>query len=269
MAADAKGHHQVPQTSEVPCVYYNYSALPPPSARMSRRPRQIIADRILDACRLCASLGPSNGGALLILWKNGRERARCEEGVYLKRLNGAARGGVECDMYSCVAAVELCVYRRGVSRWLVCVGLPYFIARPSPTYQRLVGQSVTMTCDAGGDPPPQLSWIKVSRTPHYPPIHRIIYDTSSHAFEVQIDTSSHGGGVRWRWVCLALRTHLTLYFGILYLSIFCVVMFLFSLRTSDAFIINKIIVIVIVNPNPNNSKSDPNLILYVLSLIHI
>ena len=28
------------------------------------------------------------------------------------------------------------------------------------------------------------------------------YDTSSHAFEVQIDTSSHGRGVGWQWVCL-------------------------------------------------------------------
>jgi len=32
-----------------------------------------------------------------------------------------------------------------------------------------------------------------------------LHDTSSHAFEVQIDTSSHGGGVRWRYVCLAAR----------------------------------------------------------------
>jgi len=32
-----------------------------------------------------------------------------------------------------------------------------------------------------------------------------LYDTSSHAFEVQIDTSSHGGAVRWRWICIAAR----------------------------------------------------------------
>jgi len=38
-----------------------------------------------------------------------------------------------------------------------------------------------------------------------------LYDASSHAFEVQIDTSSHGGEVRWRWMCLAARgeDHLT------------------------------------------------------------
>jgi len=38
-----------------------------------------------------------------------------------------------------------------------------------------------------------------------------LYDSSSHALEVQIDTSSRGGGVRWRWVCLAARgaDHLT------------------------------------------------------------
>jgi len=41
-------------------------------------------------------------------------------------------------------------------------GLPYFKTRPSPTYQRLVGQSVTMVCEAGGDPLPRISWIKVS-----------------------------------------------------------------------------------------------------------
>ena len=47
--------------------------------------------------------------------------------------------------------------------WCTAVGLPYFNTRPSPTYQRFVGESVTMVCDAGGDPRPVISWIKVSR----------------------------------------------------------------------------------------------------------
>jgi len=45
----------------------------------------------------------------------------------------------------------------------VYTGLPYFSMRPSPTYQRLVGESVTLVCEAGGNPQPRVSWIKVSR----------------------------------------------------------------------------------------------------------
>ena len=50
-----------------------------------------------------------------------------------------------------------------IGRSLVRLDAPYFVHRPDAVYQRLQGQAITLPCSADGDPPPTLTWRKVSR----------------------------------------------------------------------------------------------------------